>query len=138
VQPQQTSPGNPGADQVISFAKQIEGIVDSKLSAYAKLGYIKIRLRADHRTLDRAWPSLETLMQAMSVKDPRTARRALGELSDRMLLDRKERPGKTTEYVIPREQFDQLIADSIRAAREKRGSLSATPIIKCTPYIRCI
>jgi hypothetical protein len=81
-----TTPGighnNPPWLEETKFAQQIEAIVDSDYTSPQKLILLKIRLRSDHRTLRRAFPSYATLRRAASVKDDRTVREALRWLVD--------------------------------------------------------
>src|SRR5262245_18517118 len=130
--PPQSTPGighnNPPRVEETKFAQQVEAIVDSDYTSPQKLILLKIRLRSDHRTLRGAFPSYATLRRAASVKDDRTVRDALRDLVDedekgtqRGILTRETREGKSFSYGFSREHLQALIADWIARDRERRG-----------------
>jgi hypothetical protein len=104
------------------IAQQIEAIVDSGYTATQKLVLVKMRLRADHRTLDGAYPSYATLMRAASVKDQRAVAAALDHLVDKVgIVTRKERSGRSPLYGLSRDHVQALIAEAMMRNREMRG-----------------
>ena len=82
------------------FADQIKGVVFAEYSATQKLVTLAIRLHADNKTLDGAYPSYATLMRAASVKDGRTVSKEVGALVKEGLLDRQYRDGQSPIYGI--------------------------------------
>jgi hypothetical protein len=106
-----------------TFTQQLEAIVDSNYSAIEKLILLKIRFRANHRTLSGAYPSIATLMRSASVKDDRTIRETVKGLEKGGILTREERPGKSSVYGLSKERLQELITEHIFRSREKKEPL---------------
>ena len=105
------------------LAHQVEAILDTDYPPIKKLILVKIRLRCDHQTIAGAFPSYATLMRAASAKDDRTVRTAVHDLVNEGVLTRKDRPGQSSVYGIPREKLEAMISQHVARLQQKKQPL---------------